>query len=154
MSSNYSDDLTTAQREARFANDQLTDRFLIKEMGSGSRAMEIIFGDPIIVTQRNDEGLATLDNMTHPKAAEDEYYPEGAFGYSSTIPSVMRFRHPVVLHSMWLKKHRSSEFYLKNSIAAFYVSAYLDGKLVLQAQVTATSLLWKYYQPAETLVID
>ena len=98
--------------------------------------------------------MATLDNFTNPRAAENDYYPDGAFGYSSTQPSILRFRHPVEFHAIWLKKHRSTEFYLKNSAANYLVSAYLDGKLVLQAQVLASSILWKHYQPHETLLID
>lgn len=138
----------------RFGNDQLTERVMIRDMGKGNRDIEIVFGNPIIVTQRYDEGLATLENFTHPKAAENDYYPEGAFGYSATLPSILRFQHPVEFHAIWLKKHRSSEFYLKNSAANYLISGYLGGKLVLQAQVLASSILWKHYQPHETLIID
>ena len=51
---------TTEEKEARFATDQLTDRLMVKEMGSGIRAVEIRFDEPIMVTQRLDEGLLTL----------------------------------------------------------------------------------------------
>ena len=64
----FSDVTTTQEREARFETDQLTDRLLVKEI-YGIRSVEVQFDDPIIVTQRLDEGLLTLKNLSMPKQA-------------------------------------------------------------------------------------
>ena len=50
VSSPYHDKLTTNEREMRFNNDQLTERVMIREMGQGNRDIELVFGNPIIVT--------------------------------------------------------------------------------------------------------
>lgn len=77
--------------------------------------------------------------MTHPKSAQDDQYPEGAYGYTMIDSMVMNFKRPVQLHSVFLKKHRSTEFYLKNSVTNFIIEGQLNGKQVMTAFVQAFS---------------
>ena len=46
----FADVTTTMERETRFETDQLTDRFMVKEMGFGIRSVEVKFDEPIIVS--------------------------------------------------------------------------------------------------------
>ena len=94
-------------------------------MGKGVRSIQIEFQNPIVVTQRFDELLLGVDNFTHPKKARDDLYPDASFGYSQVLPMVLNFDRPLQLYSMWLKQHRAPNFYLKNSVGNFNVSAYL-----------------------------
>lgn len=55
---------------------------MVKEMGKGIRDIQLSFENPIIISQRLDEGLLTPQNFTSPKKAFEEYYPEGSFAYS------------------------------------------------------------------------
>lgn len=77
--------------------------------------------------------------MTHPQTVLEDHYPEGAYGYSLTDSMIMNFKKPVQLHSMYLKKHRSTEFYLKNSVTNFIIEGHLNGKQVMTAFIQAFS---------------
>jgi len=92
--------------------------------------------------------------MTHPKTALDDHYPEGAYGYTLIDSMIMNFKKPVQLHSMYLKKHRSTEFYLKNSVTNFIIEGHLNGKQVMTAFVQAFSNQWKMYTPKDDLIVD
>jgi hypothetical protein len=50
VSSQYNDSLTTAQKEERFNNDQLTARTMVRQMGRGNRDLEIRFANPIMIS--------------------------------------------------------------------------------------------------------
>jgi hypothetical protein len=150
----FAEATTTEEKEARFATDQLTDRLMVKEMGSGIRAVEIRFDEPIMVTQRLDEGLLTLQNFSNPSGAEKDYYPDGAFGYTQVVPMALNFGRPLMLESVYLKQHRAPNFYLKNAVGLFNVKGFLENKLVLNATIQAGNLQWKQYLPADILVLD
>jgi hypothetical protein len=64
-------------------------------MGKGIDEVEIIFNNPIVVSSRQDEGLVTVSNFTHPKKAMEDSYPDGAFAYSQILSMDMNFRKPV-----------------------------------------------------------
>ena len=49
----------TEEREMRFSYDQIIDRVMVKEMGKGVRHVEMSFENPIVISQRQDEGLLT-----------------------------------------------------------------------------------------------
>lgn len=68
---------------------------MVKEMGSGIRDVQIYFENPIVVTQRQDEGLLGPDDFVSPNVAIREEYPSGSFGYSQSIPMSMRFPRPL-----------------------------------------------------------
>jgi hypothetical protein len=55
---------------------------------------------------------------------------------------------------MFLRKHRDSQFKKSHSVDLFYVTAYLENRLVLNATIRATSLGWRLYYPEQALVID
>lgn len=150
----FEDITTIAEKEARFETDQLTDRIMVKEMGNGIRTVSIWFDEPIIVTQRLDEGLLTLQNFTNPAQAEKDYYPDGAFGYTLNVPMALNFGRPLVLESVYLKQHRSPNFYLKNAVGLFNIKGFLHGKVVLNATIQAGNLQWKQYIPSDYLVLD
>lgn len=42
---------------------------MMKEMGKGIKTLTIRFDEPIIITQRQDEGLVTVDHFIKPKIA-------------------------------------------------------------------------------------
>ena len=127
---------------------------MIEDGGQGTSDLHVRFRNPILVSQRYDEGLITIHNFTHPKKAMEDGYPEGAFGYSPILPMDMNFHKPVQFHSVYLKKHRSSDFYRKNSVGTFEVLAYLNNRLVLNATLMASSNQWKHYSPHESLIVD
>jgi hypothetical protein len=76
---------------------------MVKEMGKGIRDIELSFENPITVSRRHDEGLLTPANFTNPKKAQEEDYPEGAFGYSQILPMTINFHRPLQFASVFLK---------------------------------------------------
>ena len=64
-------------------------------MGKGIRDVELSFENPIIISQRFDEGLLTPNNFTNPRAAVQDEYPEGSFGYSQIKPMTINFHRPL-----------------------------------------------------------
>lgn len=90
-----SSNLTTSERELRFSHDHLTDRLMLKEMGKGVRDVKLEFVNPIVVSQRLDEGMVMPENFTNPKKAFEEYYPDGAYGYSPVMPMIVKFERPL-----------------------------------------------------------
>lgn len=145
---------TTGQKEARFLADQLVDRVMLRNMGSGFRDVLITFQTPLIVTSRNDEGIAIAENFTNPKAAKRENYPQGAFGYSQMEDLVLKLNRPMVLLSFYMKMHRDSRFWNMVSQKEKRVLAYLDGELVLNATVSTFNNIWIQVIPQNNLMID
>ena len=92
------------------------------------------------MTRRLDEGLLTLQNLSNPAQAEQDYYPDGAFGYSQEVPMAMNFDRPLVLKSVYLKQHRAPSFYLKNNIGLFNVKGFFQNKVVLNATIYGGNL--------------
>jgi hypothetical protein len=86
---------------------------MLKEMGRGVRDVKLEFVNPIVVSQRHDEGMVMPENFTNPKKAFEEYYPDGAYGYSPVMPMIVKFERPLQLTHMYLKMHRAPNFYLK-----------------------------------------
>lgn len=123
-------------------------------MGSGIRDVQIYFENPIIVTQRQDEGLFGPDDFESASVAIKEEYPSGSFGYSQATPMSMRFHRPLQLHSMYIKQHRSADHYLNNSAGIYYIQAFLEDKLVLNVTIFANNLIWRQYLPTDFLIID
>jgi hypothetical protein len=67
---------------------------------------------------------------------------------------IIRFKHPYKLHSMWLKKHRDSQFWNAHSQQDFNVVGKLNDKVALNVTISADNHVWRQYQPYETLVLD
>ena len=82
-----------------------------------------------------------MKDFTNPEAVKSEPfpYPTGPYGYSPFLPMDMRFQRPLRVKGFYLKKHRSPDFYLKNSFGQFEVQGYLNGKLALNATVGVLS---------------
>lgn len=127
---------------------------MVKEMGSGIRDVQIYFENPIVVTQRQDEGLLGPDDFVSPNVANKEEYPSGSFGYSQSIPMSMRFPRPLQLHSLYLKQHRSADHYLNNSAGIYNIQGFLESRLVLNVTILANNLIWRQYLPSEFLIVD
>lgn len=123
-------------------------------MGTGFRDVVITFESPLVVTSRNDEGLAVAENFTNPKAAQRENYPEGAFAYSQMKPLVIKLNRPMLLLSFYIKKHRDPRFWNVVSQTDKHVLAYLEGKLVLNATVQTFNNIWLQIIPQNNLMID
>lgn len=68
---------------------------MVSEMGRGIRTVKIAFENPVIVSQRFDEGLVKIEQFQNPKKAYEEFYPEGSFAYSQVLPMVLRFERPL-----------------------------------------------------------
>ena len=127
---------------------------MLKEMGRGIRDVKIEFQNPIVVSQRLDEGILLPENFTNPKKAIEEYYPDGAYGYSEVLPMVIKFERPLQLSHVYLKQHRAPNFYLKSSIGTFNVQGFLSGRLALNATLFVGNTIWKQYSPQEFLILD
>jgi len=80
-----------------FAEDQLADRIMLREMGNGVRDVVIRFENPVVITQRNSEKFLNANNFSKPEALESEKYPSGAYAYSQLLPMVINFERPVKL---------------------------------------------------------
>ena len=97
-------------------------------MGPNVGEMIIYFEQPVIVTQRTDEMLLDSDLYhMHP----DMDFPSGPFGYTQSTENIMSFNRPMKLVSIYLKQHRSPNFYLKTSSAMFWMQAFFQGEMVL-----------------------
>lgn len=109
--------LTTAEREGRYVDDQLSDRIFLVEFGTGVRKAEIRLKNPVIISQRYDEDMVKIEDFVNPDAVTKETFPfpAGPYGYSPFLPMDLRFQRPLRVQGFYLKKHRSPDFYLKNS---------------------------------------
>ena len=47
--------------------------------------------------------------------AKVDGYPEGAYAYSQLMPMSIKFERPLKLHSLYLKKHRDSQYWAKET---------------------------------------
>lgn len=56
---------------------------------------------------------------------------------------VINFKRPVRLSSVYLKKHRDSEYWKQEVQENFNVSAQLNDEIVLQTEILAGNLFWK-----------
>lgn len=95
------------------------------------------------------------ENLTEQGLAERSFYPNGTYGYSMSpsVPAVIAFQRPVQLHYMYLKQHRSPQYFMKKSYGHHEIRGYFNGKLVLQGSVVLFSNLWKQFMPAESGVV-
>jgi hypothetical protein len=66
----------------------------------------------------------------------------------------MTFNRPMKLVSLFLKEHRSPNFYLHTSTGMYWMKAYLKDTLVLEIAFQAFNTEWKMYQPYESLIVD
>lgn len=87
---------------------------MVRDMGYGIDLIEISFENSVIVTQRFDEYLLTVDDFQNSDQVKEDMYPDGAFAYTQTTPNSIHFNKAVKFKSMFLKKHRSPNFYNKN----------------------------------------
>jgi len=67
---------------------------------------------------------------------------------------VLNFERPVKLVSVFLKKHRDMNFYLKKSGIVTEVQTYFQGHLTMNASIIVYNDMWKLYAPQEELLMD
>lgn len=103
----------------------------------------IVFEDPVIVSARPLE----LNMIERPNW--DEEFPDGHYGYSLTRNVSIRFpKERLVLQSVFVKKHRSSQFFEKVSHGTFEILGLRHGKVVLRQKVILSSDAWCQLIPA------
>lgn len=66
----------------------------------------------------------------------------------------MTLDRPMLLVSLYVKKHRDSQYWNHHSTEFKNVRAYLGGTLVLNATVNSYNYLWQQLVPVDTLMID
>ena len=114
-------------------------------MGQGLDAVEITFDQPIIISQRQDEHQISINHLLHPKEARKENFPEGAFAYTQLYPMIFNFKRPYKLMGLYLKMHRDSQFWNKETEQFFTIKGYLKGEEVLTFNVHANNRMWSKF---------
>ena len=57
------------------------------------------------------EELENPNDLIEAKYALKEHFPNGSFAYSSIYPIIIEFPTPVTFSFMYVKKHRSGEYF-------------------------------------------
>jgi hypothetical protein len=127
---------------------------MVRTMFSGFPDVNIFFDNPVIITQRRESSETLIEDLTHPKEAKMEDYPEGSYGYSQLHDLSMKFGTPVVLMKMFIKKHRDSQYWNKEDTGVYYVTGYLNGKLEMNATIHADPITWRLYMPSSSITLD
>lgn len=129
----YSFILTFVSYNAATATNPIIADKVIETAFGRSRKIVVEFLTPVILTQEVFEDHVYAENLTEQTFAEKNFYPNGTYGYSMspTVPAVVTFQKPIQLHYLYLKQHRSPQYFMKKSYGHHEIKAYLNGKLVL-----------------------